>query len=352
MPKDKVTSKGGKTAAPDSAKKAVITNLLKSKTAAPAKQKKKTVNARAVAARQHKSNNKKVTTGFEALGDVCQNDDLEELNAFYRREENRALLGYNLSLIRNGHLHRSFYARKTSNATAASLGTRIFADGQDKFRHISGTQAVEFLANLLSRDEIRSWFRGEEKLELAVAQKMLRFGLGVSESTTAPQNHEHWQYEAPLLWIFKSQWAANGNRLQGVTKETADSSSDYFCLSEAGTEVLAPFSANKVVEVPLKMEEAQDWCIVNGWAFDKATLVSESQGVEMGLARAWLKKQEAPNFDTFFDFPERTEENATELTFVPVPATPPATHINASPVSAASSPLVPLPTGASLTRTN
>lgn len=265
--------------------------------------------------RQHKSKGKTVEVGFECVGDVAFAQDLDEIIAWAKSLGNNKFVPFLHSLIRNGHIERAFAQQQVRLPEV--LGARLVSETNCRWRHIGGMASARLVAHMLGRPEVLEWFKGriDEKLGYEIAKKMLMYMLAVSDSTPMPANHAHAAYEVPLMWLCKKRWQEVGKRLQKVTKDTADSSSDYWVLSSDGSAVQATFSNNDPVNLPFALTIASDFVIMNAHSYTAAQLISDTVGADQNIARAWQRVHAAPKYDEEFHFPDKTSLNATDLDF-------------------------------------
>ena len=83
------------------------------------------------------------------------------------------------------------------------------------------------LSRLLPDVDVADCFkRGDGRLPMEVAQKAVRYMLGVTVGSSLPKNHKHAAFSEPLVWLFARRWDSLGKRLQTTGKATIDQDSD------------------------------------------------------------------------------------------------------------------------------
>ena len=277
------------------------------------------------AKRQSKSALTKTQTGFENLGAATEDKDLEWLVGWLKDPVRKGMTSFLCSAARNGFLEQAFEKKSAQSNVPEVLGRRIVSRPGLKWRALGARESAWILARLLENDLIEGWFTGPGRLDGEIARKGLRNVLGVEESTNLPGGHEHACYEYPFLWLCVQRWKELGCRGRGVTKENIDDMTDYFQLVADPPRVLANFIINKdgaarPVEIRVTdLAVAQDWCILHGDCYHKATLISDTEGDDHRLARKSERLWGTVVFDAVFNFPPL--ENQQPIEFQPFLAT-------------------------------
>ena len=267
----------------------------------------------AAAKRARTSAQKATNLGFESVSKVVSAEDTDYINDWLKRFPQ--MVSYCASLMRNGHIEKSFYgiAVAADAHATAKFGKRVIPEGSRTFKSLSPSACVAFVVMLLeaSCPDVSTWWKAgtEGRLDMELARKVLFFMLGVTISTLLPMKHKYCFHMGPLTWLIKKTWAERGKRLAGVTKDTVDMDSDYFVLSESMDAVYMKAVAREqeVMLRGINFSEADDWVVVDGDCYASATLVSETLGDERRLARVWEKQRPAPTWGLSFDYPDEID---------------------------------------------
>ena len=86
-------------------------------------------------------------------------------------------------------IERSYHAQGASAVVMpTTLGKRWITQANGKFRFLSGSICVMILSRLLPDVDVADWFKcGDERLPMEVAQKAVRYMLGVTAGSPPPQ---------------------------------------------------------------------------------------------------------------------------------------------------------------------
>ena len=275
--------------------------------------------AKAADKRRMASETKKANNGMTSLGSVINDDELKHVQEWLVSRPH--MISFVSLMMRSGKMEKIYSDQlcKVAPCTASQIGKRLLGDvaTRPRWRHLANTSCALILSKILPDQlGVACWFKGEEKLSMALAGKALMYALGVTPNTPLPSGHKYCQYMVPLLWLCKKRWAELGNRLSTTTKISLDSDSDYWVLKledRKASVVCNPTST--VVEFMFEMSLASDWVITDPESYISARLVSQDAAMDPLLARAYEKENLPPTFDDDFHFPEITSENQAELTW-------------------------------------
>ena len=255
-------------------------------------------------ARIKKANRSKTVNGLSGLVAATRDLDREEINKYL--DEKKHMTSFLASVLRTGVIEAEY--NKTlvapTEATINSAGIRVFSDSTTKWRNLRLAAAPAILAYCLKREEVVDWFKGEAKLDLTVAAKACRFQLGLDEGTDVPRGHPLWCFLGPLKFLIDKRIADIGNKLDGVTKETLESRSDWFGLQEVGDEGAKTIEViahtNPKVTVLFRgidMDAATDWTIIDAASYTDAILFSVDADVESKITRAYERVNTTPMYN-------------------------------------------------------
>ena len=256
---------------------------------------------KAAKSRTVKANAKKADAGAKSLALASVDLDRNYINTWL--DDRQFIVPFVANIMRNGLLEKNYIDGIAGSNQVVDVGKRVFAEGATKFKSIKPSVCVDVLAELVGGHAI-DWFKGDDKLPLALAVKAVLYLLGVDEGTAIPKGHQQAAFYKPLIWLFWNRVKELGDKLEGVTKETLDARSDWFVLSEDGDKVFC--NCKPQVEVQLNgvdMRAFNDWVIVNGHDYANAKLVSDDAGDERSLARPFERHNATPVFNAEFDFP-------------------------------------------------
>ena len=229
-------------------------------------------------------------SGFNAAGEVTNNKDMQYIDDWLGARP--LMIAFVCSLMRNGMIERSYHAQGVSAVVMpTTLGKRWITQANAKLRSLSGSICVMILSRLLPDVNVADWFNcGDERLPMEVAQKAVRYMLGVTAGSSFPKNHKHAAFSEPLVWLFARRWDCLGKRPQTTGKATIDQDSDYFYISDCGTTVIFSLTPSVPVECPIDLKIATDCAISDTEDYAAAKLISDSMGFEASLARMYEKK--------------------------------------------------------------
>lgn len=265
--------------------------------------------------RRKVTNEKKATSGMTSLGSVMQEREMSFINKWL--SERPYMVSHCSGLMRNGLMEQSYQEQQVQSAPTSQLGKKLVGDiaGTAKWRHLSATTCIFLLQNILPPGlGLADWFRGEDKLPVAMAAKALAFALGVTANTALPQGHKHCQYAVPLIWLAKQRWDQLGQRLSTTSKQTLDADSDYFVIGR-GNQVVLNVNKKPALSFKFDLNIAKDWVITDPENYLLARLVSEDTAMDTLLARVWEKENDPPTYDSEFHFPERGDGGDSDLDF-------------------------------------
>lgn len=264
--------------------------------------------------RQLSSHKTKAAAGFESLGGVTQHDEIDFIEGWLRARPH--LIPWVASLMRNGHLEKSYSSQMETaevNNSLSTWGKKVVREPGMKFRNLSGRAAVSFLQFLCPKYGFNDMFNGKDGPGIHLANKTLQYILGVQGSAPLPVRHPQCTHEIPLRQGFALRLQQIGNRLPAsLTPDALDTATDYWQLHEEPWQVTSTVS-RKPVPISLDMSAASDWCIMLPESYSEGELVSEALGVQLKLFRAYEVKFERPEFDGAFDFPQKSDMSADML---------------------------------------
>lgn len=119
-----------------------------------------------------------------------------------------------------------------------------------------------------------------------------------------PRNHPHANYQAPLLWVFKSRYGELGKRGSGFTKDDIDDQTDYFLLVDKPKEIQCTVTKVRFSLPGVNLSSIEDAYILNGHSYEDAEVVSETLGIQVKIHRAYDVKPGAAITDEAFNFPD------------------------------------------------
>ena len=260
---------------------------------------------KALATRKAKSDAKKGKVGFGALAATTTRGDRDFIDEWL--DKRPFIVAFLTSLMRQGSLEKHYNESITGQMTADStslLGIRCFAEGATKWRALKVAAAVQLLAVILG-DKVFSWFRGDDRLPGAVAQKAVRFDLGVEETTDLPQGIDSPHHMAPMkLLVIRRLTELGGSKLLRVTnKSELETACDWFSIDENNDRVWLHGTTKEDCTVKANWKEASDWCLKDPHLYNACKLISEELGIEMNVARSYEKTSEPPAHADAFDYP-------------------------------------------------
>jgi hypothetical protein len=286
--------------------------------------------AKAQKSRSKKTAVKKASSGLSGLVTSTMDDEKDYITQYV--DDNKFMISFIASVMRNGQLKQEYMKSLSGvdeSKAVAFAGVRCFGEGSTKWRQFRASAAPSFLATLLNRPEIATWFKGDFKLPLSVAVKAIYFLLGVLDIPDAPTGHPLWHFSTPLLWLCGTRIVLLGNKLLDTSKDSLDNDSDFFHLHETIVEgvVVTKVMAHcwpEIVEVVLKgvaFGDSKDWMIVNGQDYLEASLVSVDAGVDSKLVRAYEKQHKPAEYDLAMTFEGKDVPNFPRNA-APLPLTP------------------------------
>ena len=219
-------------------------------------------------------------------------------------DERPHIMNFVGSIMRNGLMEKQYHDSLVTGRDLLNIGRyglSCFTEGAGRWRGLKPSMAVKLLAHVLGKSEVATWFKGEARLNPSLVVKALCFKLGVSLSTRIPQGHPFALCEVPLSQKVMEVAKQFPVRLQNTTKETLDNDSDYFALDMDGN-VVCNVDGCVVEMTAVNLAVADDWVIVDGSDYERATLVSASAGFHSALAPAYEKNHAIPSTCTPFDF--------------------------------------------------
>ena len=255
--------------------------------------------AKSLQVRQAKSSLKKVNVGLGQAGQVNTDLDVQYINSWL--SERKYIISHVASLMRNGLIEKGFKDEQV-NESASVLGEPVAAAGCNKFKGLRVNPAIVVLG-IIFGNAVSQMFKGANRLSGYLAVKALMKVLGVDEDTPLPQGYNNGLRLKPFSWLCASRIAQLGNKLTEEQSQL-EATTDWFTLTE-DKKVLCNTGRGAVeMNVAVDLSTADDWAIRDPQSFLGATLISDEVGVDLGLARAYLKVHEAPTHNTPFHYPK------------------------------------------------
>lgn len=109
--------------------------------------------AKSKARRAEKKSERVAERGFDSLGEVSNNKDIEWIRDWLNLRPQ--MIGYVFSLMRNGLIEKSWSKRMDTAAVPKHLGKRLVGGTGGKFRSLAPSAAVALLAEILPDPNIK-----------------------------------------------------------------------------------------------------------------------------------------------------------------------------------------------------